>query len=258
MTGNRSKKTKISSAPSFLDKSNGFYGRLEETEVEQCDGDTPETTKQQGTTTGAGVLEDKSCGQNQMKKEPGVFDFNQGMMEDDGTTTLLRRKPSRWSRRSSRKSKADKSSTEKKSQKNNQSLGTDCDTTPECDPSPETQTEGLPAVQQEPEPVIVHFSIREEADDHALLRGQNCETAVKGKIKGVENQRENNGEQMKVAKRSTLKLYRKAIDRAFRRGWETFVTSLYSVSLVPVTSTPASPSSGKAEKRHGSALIDHR
>ncbi|XP_076145837.1 uncharacterized protein LOC143128045 [Alosa pseudoharengus] len=256
MTGNKSKKTNISSSPSFLDKASGFYGRLEETEVEQYDGATPEKTQQQGMTTGVGMLE-KSCEQNRMKKEPGVFDFNQGMMEDDGTTTLLRRKPSRWSRRSSRKAKADKSSSEKKNQKNNQSLGTDSNTTPECDPSSETQTEGLPAVQ-EPEPVIVHFSIREEADDHALLRGQNCETGVKGKIKAKENQRENNGEQMKVAKRSTLKLYRKAVDRAFRRGWETFITSLYSVSLIPVTSTPASPSSGKAEKRHGSVLIDYR
>ncbi|XP_012677624.2 uncharacterized protein sb:cb1058 [Clupea harengus] len=240
MTGNRSKKTKISSSPSFLDKAGGFYGRLDETEV---DGGKSETTKQ-GMSPGP------------TKREPDVFHFNEGMMEDDGTTTLLRRKPSRWSRRSSRKVKADKGSPGK----NIQSVGTDSDTTPGCGTSSETQTVGLPVVQ-EPEPTLIHFSIREEADDHSLIQGHNCEVEVKERKKGKEENREekNGGEQMKMAKRSTLKLYRKAIDRAFRRGWETFVTSLYSVSLTPVTSTPpSSSSSGKAKKSNGSVLMDYR
>ena len=190
MTGNRSKKTKISSSPSFLDKAGGFYGRLDETEV---DGGKSETTKQ-GMSPGP------------TKREPDVFHFNEGMMEDDGTTTLLRRKPSRWSRRSSRKVKADKGSPGK----NIQSVGTDSDTTPGCGTSSETQTVGLPVVQ-EPEPTLIHFSIREEADDHALIQGHNCEVEVKERKKGKEENREekNGGEQMKMAKRSTLKLYRK-------------------------------------------------
>lgn len=203
MTGNRSKKTKISSSPSFLDKAGGFYGRLEETEVEQCNGEQSETTKQ-GTTVEAGVVDEKSC--VPAKQEPSMFDFNQGMMEDDGTTTLLKRKPSRWSRRSSRKSKADKNSSEKKKQ----TQVTDPDTTPECDTSYETQDEAPSAILEPSEPAIIHFSIREEADDHGLLREQNCEIEVREeKKKGKENRGENNSEQMKIAKRSTLKLYRK-------------------------------------------------
>ncbi|KAL2079709.1 hypothetical protein ACEWY4_025453 [Coilia grayii] len=249
MTGNRSKKTKLSSAPSFLDRAGGFYGRLDETEIEMSDGGKPKTEPE--VTKGTGLIGEKSSGR--MKPDHGVFHFNRGMIHDDGTTTLLRKKTTgtRWSRRSSRKVKADKYSTEN----DNQSSNTNSHTTPKCSTSSETQTEEVPVVQ-ESEPPIVHFSIREEADDQALIRGQNCDTEVEEKKKVKSNQgQKNSNEQMKIAKRSTLTLYRKAIDRAFRRGWEAFVTSLYSVSLTTVTSTLASE---KAEKSGGSVLIDYR
>lgn len=202
MTGNKSKKTKVSSSPSFLDKASGFYARLEETEVNQFDGEQSDTTTH-GMSVEAGVVEEKSC--VPVKQEPGMFHFNRGMMEDDGTTTLLRRKPSRWSRRSSRKAKADKAS----SKTDKQTENTDSDKTPKCDTPSETQTYEPPVVLEPAEPTIIHFSISEEADDHGLLREQKSEIEVTEKKKGKETRGQNNSEQMKIAKRNTLKLYRK-------------------------------------------------
>lgn len=219
--------------------------------MNQYDGEQSDTTTHRMSVE-AGVVEEKSC--VPVKQEPGMFHFNHGMMEDDGTTTLLRRKPSRWSRRSSRKTKADKASSETDKQTEN----TDSDKTLKCDTPSETLTYEPPVVLEPGKPTVIHFSISEEADDHGLLQEQKSEIEVTEKKKGRETRGQNNSEQMKIAKRNTLKLYRKAIDRAFRRGWETFVTSLYSVSLTPVTSTPASSSSGKAGKNGGSVLLAYR
>ncbi|XP_063043409.1 uncharacterized protein sb:cb1058 [Engraulis encrasicolus] len=251
MTGNKSKRTRLASAPSFLDKSGGLYGRLDD-DTELDNGDQPENTQSEAT-PGTGVAGTKSSGR--LKTDQGMFHFNRGMVHDEGTTTLLRRKPSRWSRRSSRKAKADKSSstTEKDNQ---ESPTTDSHTPPICESSSDTQTEQVPAGGQESETPIVHFSIREEADDRALIWGQSCDREVEEEKEVKETQGQKIGdEQMKMAKRSTLKLYRKAIDRAFRRGWEAFVTSLYSVSLSPVSSAPVPQ---KAQQSGGSVLIDYR
>lgn len=50
-----------------------------------------------------------------------------------------------------------------------------------------------------------------------------------------------------------------ALDQAFRRGWEAFITNLYSVTITPVTSSssppPTSPSS-KKKQNHNSVLAE--
>lgn len=56
-------------------------------------------------------------------------------------------------------------------------------------------------------------------------------------------------EGMKMVKRNTVKNYRKALDRAFRRGWEAFITNLYSVTLTPVTSSSPTSSSPLSKKK---------
>ncbi|XP_069500887.1 uncharacterized protein [Ambystoma mexicanum] len=58
-------------------------------------------------------------------------------------------------------------------------------------------------------------------------------------IEGCQESREANTEREKQ-KSNKMKQYKKTIDRAFRRGWENFVSNLYTVSL----SRSASPSAG--------------
>lgn len=102
----------------------------------------------------------------------------------------------------------------------------------------------------EEERTLVHFASREEADDQVLIKDENRgREEEKEEMKGQEG--------MKVMrKRSTLKNYRKTFDRAFRRGWETFVTNLYSVTLTPDSSS--SSSSPSREMHHSSALAEYR
>lgn len=90
-------------SPKYLDKSSGFYGRLDEPEM----GGEEEERGREGDWGGSCPDTELSTGGETDRGEHGVFDFNQGMMGDDDTT-LLRRKPSRLSsrwRRSSRKAK---------------------------------------------------------------------------------------------------------------------------------------------------------
>uniref|UniRef100_A0A3B4YLH2 Sb:cb1058 n=1 Tax=Seriola lalandi dorsalis TaxID=1841481 RepID=A0A3B4YLH2_SERLL len=152
-------------APKFLDKSSGFYGRLDE----------PETTGE-GEEVRANAVEERGSGVEDASREgramsspatsvgnnsgadevddAEAFEFNEGLMEDDGET-LLRRKPSRRSSRWRRSSRR-----------------------------------------------------------------------------------------------------KQALDRAFRRGWEAFITNLYSVTLTPVTlSSPPSPLS-KKQQRNNSVLAE--
>lgn len=57
-------------------------------------------------------------------------------------------------------------------------------------------------------------------------------------IEGSEETKEENTEREKQ-KSNKMKQYKKTIDRAFRRGWGTFLANLYTVSLSRSTATPS-------------------
>ncbi|GAA6228224.1 uncharacterized protein LOC108888784 [Lates japonicus] len=250
-------------APKFLDKSSGFYGRLDEpettgegeevrgNEVEER-GNGAEDGSREGRVTSSPV---HNSGADE-REEAEAFDFNGGMMEDDGET-LLRRKPSRRSsrwRRSSRRKQREERPEEDAARDERPSLGTESPADPGVLEGTrviiEVEMEKLKKVEEEDEkagrrkePELVHFPIREDEDDQVLIRD---------KKRGREE------EGMKVVKRNTMKNYRKALDRAFRRGWEAFITNLYSVTLTPVTSSsPPSPAS-KKKQQHKAVLAEFR
>lgn len=200
-------------APKFLDKSSGFYGRLDE----------PETP--------AGEVELKVALNNTAVEDTDIFH------EDDGQM-LLRRKPSRsssrWRSLRRKKSKEDSSPVSEE--------------VPEVIIQVEIQTQ-----EKERELGLVHFHIPQEADDQVLIRDK----AVLGsEEQGSEEERgrREQEEGIKALKRKSNKNYCKALDRALRRGWESFITNLYSVTLTPETpesptsdpgSSPSSPSTKK-------------
>ncbi|XP_052007520.1 uncharacterized protein LOC127661018 [Xyrauchen texanus] len=259
--GKSSRKNKAPRSPTFLDKANGFYGRLDEMGGDdvQVEGETTEL--QMGTLIIEEIQsQDKMPIPGWIEEDDHVVDFNQGMMDDDGTT-LLKRKPSRlsqrWSRKSSRKAKYDKFSSGKESKSTetvkNQSVG----------PNPE-----VPAVAQtlkaadsrDVEPALVHFSEMEHADDQILISGK---TGGKRELEDIRKEKKTegklDGEAMEVEKRNSLKNYRMALDRALRRGWETFVANLYSVTLTPISSTSSSSStSDKTKMNRNRALAEFR
>ncbi|MGH0174791.1 UNVERIFIED_CONTAM: hypothetical protein FKN15_069083 [Acipenser sinensis] len=150
-------------APQYLDKASGFYCRLEEAEFQDDVPMHPEGQKNRKHT-----------------KEPGMFDFNRGMMDDDGTKPLVRRKSSRSSRR---KTQREGSARSRERRPENPEEG---DGIPEQgDRTAETavgQTDG------------VHFAV---LDDHQILLDE----------KKPEKKSEEKA--MKMEKRSTMKQYRK-------------------------------------------------
>ncbi|KAF4111271.1 uncharacterized protein sb:cb1058 [Onychostoma macrolepis] len=247
--GRSSRKNKAPRSPPFLDKANGFYGRLDEMFGDDVQKESETTEEQIGTLNLS--TQDNSTAPGWIEEDDNVVDFNQGVMDDDGTT-LLKRKPSRlsrrWSRMSSRKGKYDKFSSEKELG-NETNKPTSVDLNPEVPPA--TQTLGN---SKEPEPE------REHADDQILISGKK-----EGKREMEDTRKEKktedklNGELMEVVKRNTLKNYRKSVDRAFRRGWETFVANLYSVTLTPISSTSSSSTpSDKSELNRNRVLAEFR
>ncbi|XP_043099373.1 uncharacterized protein sb:cb1058 [Puntigrus tetrazona] len=253
--GRSSRKNKAPRSPPFLDKANGFYGRLDEIFGDDVQMERETTDEQIGTLNRS--TQDNSTAPGWIEEDDHAGDFNQGMMEDDGTT-LLKRKPSRlsrrWSRMSSRKGKYDKFSSEKELGSET-SKPTSVDLNPEVPPA--TQTLGN---SKEPEPTLVHFSVREHADDQILISGKNeGEREMEDSRKEKKTEGTLNEESMEVVKRNTLKNYRKAVDRAFRRGWETFVANLYSVTLTPISSTSSSSTpSDKTELNRNRVLAEFR
>ncbi|KAI7814611.1 uncharacterized protein sb:cb1058 [Triplophysa rosa] len=223
--GKSSKKNKAPRSPPFLDKANGFYGRLDEMGGDDVQIEGKITDEPMGNLT----RPDNMTVPGWIEEDDHVNDFNQGMVDDDGTT-LLKRKPSRLSRRWSRKSLR-KTILSPGKEGQNESTETDNKAVPL-----EAQTKEL---TNNGEPDLVHFSVREQADDQILISGKKerenvrQENKTEGKI---------NGESTEIVKRNTLKNYRKALDRAFRRGWESFITNLYSVTLTPISSTSSSSS----------------
>ncbi|TRY81764.1 hypothetical protein DNTS_007926 [Danionella cerebrum] len=235
-------KNRALGSPPFLDKSNGFYGRLDEMFADdiqkQLKAEEVKPNRRNSGTVSSWKEDDVH-----------VVEYNHGVMDDDGTT-LLKRKPSRlsrrWSRMSLRKGKYDKFSSEKE-------LFDETETSSSADlKALPTQT---PSPSKEPEAPMVHFSVKEHADDQNLLTvKKGGEKDDKGKEKKTEGKL--NGETKAVVKRNTLKDYRKAMDKAVRRGWETFVANLYSVTLTPISSTSSSKASDKADLNRSRVLAE--
>ncbi|XP_042368729.1 vicilin-like seed storage protein At2g18540 [Plectropomus leopardus] len=264
--GKNSRKSSVRSsirAPKFLDKSSGFYGRLDEPEVagegEEVRGieverwSGTEDSKRDG-----GVVNSTSVVQNSDADEKEeAADFNEGLMEDDGET-LLQRKPSRRSsrwRRSSRRKQKEGKPEEDAARDEGPSLCTEspADALEDARVTIEIELEKVKKMEEAGrgmEPTLVHFTVREDEDDQVLIRDKK-----RGREEEGEEERRMKREQeegMKVVKRNSVKTYRKALDRALRRGWEAFITNLYSVTLTPVTSS--SLPSSKKKTQHGSVL----
>ncbi|TSL34641.1 hypothetical protein Baya_6854 [Bagarius yarrelli] len=251
--GKSSKKQKAPRSPPFLDRASGFYGRLDETET-HCRKDGPIIEKQPTTKP---VEQEMNRPELLEDQEQCACDFSDGLMEDDGTT-LLKRKPSRlsrrWSRKSSRRTKSDKPS-----------LDMDIvNTKTQAAPSVELSLDAHLATEPEtesgsraPEPTLIHFSITEESDDQKLIPdGKERQKEIKEKIKEGDVEKRADIENIKVVKRNSFRNYRKVMDKALRRGWETFVANLYSVTLSPVPSSVST--SSKAEMDRKAALADFR
>ncbi|XP_016131695.1 uncharacterized protein [Sinocyclocheilus grahami] len=201
--GRSSKKNMAPRSPPFLDKASGFYGRLDE----MCGDDVQRETTEEQIETLNWSSQDNRTAPSWIEEDDHVVDFNQGMMDDDGTT-LLKRKPSRlsrrWSRMSSRKAKYDKFSSENELGKET-NKPTSVHLNPEVPPATQTLENS-----REPEPTLVHFSAREHADDQILISGKKegeGEMEDKRKVKKPEGKQ--NGEPLEVVKRNTLKNYRK-------------------------------------------------
>lgn len=192
--GKSSKKQKAPRSPPFLDRASGFYGRLDESEVQV-------TKKQQATKSVAGEMNNEELFDDQ---EHCLADFSEGMMEDDGTT-LLKRKPSRlsrrWSKKSSRKTKSIKLPLKMDVQSADTQVTLSAE--PNLDvhliPQPETASGS-----RAPEPTLIHFSIREEADDQKLISEAKEMKEIKkeGDMEGKTDTKN-----MKVFKRNSLRNY---------------------------------------------------
>ncbi|KAJ8367306.1 hypothetical protein AAFF_G00321160 [Aldrovandia affinis] len=191
MTIGKSSK-KSTKTPKFLDVAGGFYGRLDEPELERGreEEEVVERERAEGR-TGGGAVQTRAKGRSG-KREPGVFDFNQGMLEDDGTATLLRRKPNRRSSRWRRKSGS------KKLAEPGLEVSTPVgESTPPGAADEVTMEVDLTGAQtQQAERVLAHFSAREEADDQVLI-SEKAERETEG---------QRGEEEVKVVKMGKLKI----------------------------------------------------
>ncbi|XP_074518395.1 uncharacterized protein LOC141784454 [Halichoeres trimaculatus] len=266
--GKSSRKSSVRSsirAPKFLDKASGFYGRLDEPEV-AAEGE------EQGTWC---VTEGKDISEADQREnatdEGDAFDFIEGMMEDDGKTLLQRntgRRSSRWrrsSRRKQKEGKAEEDTTHSKTPGLVTESPSDPDVLENSREMMEMELEKLQKMKEEEEkdgqgkdPALVHFTVQEDEDDQVLIRDKK-----RGREEEEEEERKMRREQeegMKMLKRNSMKTYRKALDRAFRRGWEAFIANLYSVTLTSVTSSSPQSSSpaSKKKEQHSAVLAEFR
>lgn len=169
--GKSSRKSSVRSsirAPKFLDKSNGFYGRLDEPEM-AGEGEESWNVMEDSKTEG-GVVSSQNPREVHVSgaetQEAEAFDFNEGLMEGDGEA-LLRRKPSRHSsrwRRSSRRKQKEGRAEEDAARDERPSLGTERPVDPHTGVMIEVEME------KKVEPSLVHFPTREDEDDQVLIR----------------------------------------------------------------------------------------
>lgn len=211
--GKNSRKSSVRSsirAPKFLDKSSGFYGRLDEPEREKVISTEVEEGNVELVSTPSKTVLHNSLGDE--KEESEAFE---GMMEDDGET-LLRRKPSRRSsrwRRSSRRKQKEGRAEEEQARDERPSLGLstrpdleDTNVTIEVEKLKEAEDDNE-KVGRGGEPALVHFPVREEADDQVLIRDKKrCREEEEGEEGRMKREQE---EELKMVKRNTVKNYRK-------------------------------------------------
>ncbi|KAM4714316.1 uncharacterized protein FYW61_019339 [Anableps anableps] len=247
--GRNSRKTSTRSsirAPKFLDKSSGFYGRLDE----------PEPATDGGELSGGNVEIVVKDGSSSSTMAPNTLADEDvevfAVIEDDGET-LLRRKPSRLSsrwRRSSRRKQKDERVEEDQTQDERSTLDVQEDKMKE-------EMEKLRKMEEETmkEPGLVHFQVREFEDDRVLIREKKRGREEEEEVEEERMMKKEQEEGMKMVKK---KNYRKAFDRALRRGWEAFITNLYSVTLTPVTSSSPTSTSPSLKKKnlHPSVLAE--
>lgn len=251
--GKNSRKTSVRSsirAPKFLDKSSGFYGRLDEPEA--ADEMRGKEVEQNGAENGSiegGVMSKPTPAVEQsspghFQEEAGGFEFSEGILEDDGES-LLQRKPSRHSsrwRRSSRRKQKEGRAERDSVQEERHSLGPQCPVGPRVLEDTrvviEVEMEKLKKREEddekagkEKEPALVHFPVREDADDQVLLRDKK-----RGREEeGDEERSLRTGEEagMKMVKRNTMKNYRKVRKRNRRiilpLCWR-YVNTIYIIS----------------------------
>ncbi|XP_053716246.1 uncharacterized protein sb:cb1058 [Synchiropus splendidus] len=221
-------------APKFLDKSSGLYGRLDEPA-----GEGEVTSRMEG-----GQATETPAQVHVPVREVDVEAFD-SMMEDD-CETLLRRKPSRlssrWRRSSRRKQREEEREDELEPKDKKPSLES------------EAKQDVKVAEDKRDTHVVVHFQIREDADDQVLIRDKNTREDEQTEEERRMKKEQEDG--VKAVKKISAKNYRKALDRALRRGWESFITNLYSVTLTPVTSSSSSPSPSSKQSHHQQALAD--
>ncbi len=231
--GKNSRKSSVRSsirAPKFLDKSSGFYGRLDEPEVaaeEKFKGQEVEESwngmedsNSEGGVSGSPSPSDLHLSAEEDREDTGAFDFSDGMMEDDGET-LLQRKPSRlssrWRRSSRRKQKEDKAM-EEAARDERPSLGKESPAEPQnlevTRVMIEVELEKMRKAEEErenagrgKESTLVHFTVREEADDQVLIRDKKRgREEEEEEVRRIKKEQE---EGMKMVKRNTVKNYRK-------------------------------------------------
>lgn len=200
--------------PKFLDKSGGFYGRLDEpetsTEVEEVRGDGVEDgSEERGAVSGPSL---KVARQSGAEEDEVVLDFTDGLMEDDGET-LLCRKPSRRSgrwRRSSRRKPKEAEEERAPDERPSLGAGSPLDA-PTLEDKIKTELEELKKAEEDNEkagvvrePPLVHFRVQEFSDDRVLIRDKKRGREEEGEEEMKMKKEQEEG--MKVVKR---KNYRK-------------------------------------------------
>lgn len=178
-------------APKFLDKSTGFYGRLEEPEVAG-----------EGEEVGPKEVGERLWGSENSSVDGEADGKAKGMMGDDGET-LLQRKPrslsSRWRRSTRRKQKEARVEGDQPGEETADSL-----------PSEFNPVVIEVAVGEEDGPKeapLVHFATREDADDQVLIRDTKRGRDEEGEEEW--RMRKEQEEGMKMVKRNAVKNYRK-------------------------------------------------
>lgn len=195
-------------APKFLDKSSGFYGRLDEPEAAEAgeEGRGKEVEERWSRTTEdgnreGGVVRSQSpsaacmSGADEVEKAE-AFDFSEGMMEDDGETLLQRkssRRSSRWRRSSRRKEKEGR-----------------------AQEGPSQGTE-IPLAPGSPEDKGASIEVGKENENHLAAREEvDCQVLIRDKKRGRDDEgpeerrmRMEQEEGMKMVKRTAVKNYRK-------------------------------------------------
>lgn len=181
--GRNSRKSSVRSSirtPKFLDKSSGFYGRLDEpetsAEVEEVRGDGVEDgSKEHGVVSGPSLNVVRKSG---AEEDEVALDFADGLMEGDGETLLCRkpsRRSSRW-RRSSRRKQKEAEVEHARDERPSLGAGSALDA-PILEDKIKTELEKLKKTEEDnekagvtKEPPLVHFKVQEFSDERVLIR----------------------------------------------------------------------------------------